>query len=301
MPQGLGKNLYPTLSVFENIDFFGACSDTTRRSGTGGSRGLLRDAGLTPFADRPAAKLSGGMKQKVGLCCALIHDPELLILDEPTTGVDPLSRRQFWELIDLDSRQPARHERDRLDRLHGRGRAVRFPDRDERRPRAARPARPPNSRGRPAPIRSMRPSSVCCPRHGAQQPYRCRHPAARRGPRGDRDRSRPPDAAVRRFRCRRRRQLPHQEGRDLRLSRLERLRQDHDHEDADRPPARERRHRAAVRQHHRCRATCRCGGASATCRRASRSIRSSRSRRTWICMRGCSSCRRTRSRRASTR
>jgi ribosome-dependent ATPase len=60
---------------------------------------LLRDTGLAPFADRPAAKLSGGMKQKVGLCCALIHDPELLILDEPTTGVDPLSRRQFWELI----------------------------------------------------------------------------------------------------------------------------------------------------------------------------------------------------------
>src|SRR5690606_21446619 len=56
--------------------------------------------GLAPFRDRPAGKLSGGMKQKLGLCCALIHDPDLLILDEPTTGVDPLSRRQFWELID---------------------------------------------------------------------------------------------------------------------------------------------------------------------------------------------------------
>ena len=61
---------------------------------------LLEATGLAPFPDRPAKKLSGGMRQKLGLCCALVHDPELLILDEPTTGVDPLSRRQFWELID---------------------------------------------------------------------------------------------------------------------------------------------------------------------------------------------------------
>ena len=61
---------------------------------------LLTSTGLAPFRDRPAGKLSGGMKQKLGLCCALIHDPELLILDEPTTGVDPLSRAQFWDLID---------------------------------------------------------------------------------------------------------------------------------------------------------------------------------------------------------
>ncbi|MCW1996043.1 ribosome-associated ATPase/putative transporter RbbA [Bradyrhizobium diazoefficiens] len=99
MPQGLGKNLYPTLSVFENIDFFGRLFGHDKAERSRRIAGLLRDTGLTPFADRPAAKLSGGMKQKVGLCCALIHDPELLILDEPTTGVDPLSRRQFWELI----------------------------------------------------------------------------------------------------------------------------------------------------------------------------------------------------------
>ncbi|AWM03554.2 ribosome-associated ATPase/putative transporter RbbA [Bradyrhizobium amphicarpaeae] len=99
MPQGLGKNLYPTLSVFENIDFFGRLFGHGKAERTRRIAGLLRDTGLTPFADRPAANLSGGMKQKVGLCCALIHDPELLILDEPTTGVDPLSRRQFWELI----------------------------------------------------------------------------------------------------------------------------------------------------------------------------------------------------------
>ncbi|MDA9423536.1 MULTISPECIES: ribosome-associated ATPase/putative transporter RbbA [Bradyrhizobium] len=99
MPQGLGRNLYPTLSVFENIDFFGRLFGHDKAERNRRIAGLLRDTGLTPFADRPASKLSGGMKQKVGLCCALIHDPELLILDEPTTGVDPLSRRQFWELI----------------------------------------------------------------------------------------------------------------------------------------------------------------------------------------------------------
>ncbi len=100
MPQGLGRNLYPTLSVFENVDFFGRLfghnlQERERRIGE-----LLRSTGLDPFADRPAGKLSGGMKQKLGLCCALIHDPDLLILDEPTTGVDPLSRRQFWGLVD---------------------------------------------------------------------------------------------------------------------------------------------------------------------------------------------------------
>ncbi|MEK0085023.1 ribosome-associated ATPase/putative transporter RbbA [Benzoatithermus flavus] len=99
MPQGLGRNLYPTLSVRENLDFFGRLfgQGAAERAAPIGS--LLASTGLAPFPDRPAGKLSGGMKQKLGLCCALIHDPDLLILDEPTTGVDPLSRRQFWELI----------------------------------------------------------------------------------------------------------------------------------------------------------------------------------------------------------
>jgi ribosome-dependent ATPase len=100
MPQGLGKNLYFELSVFENIDFFArlfGLSGTERRSRI---NMLLKATGLDPFPDRPAGKLSGGMKQKVGLCSSLIHDPDLLILDEPTTGVDPLSRQQFWTLID---------------------------------------------------------------------------------------------------------------------------------------------------------------------------------------------------------
>lgn len=99
MPQGLGKNLYHTLSVFENVDFFGRLFGHDRLEREQRISELLEATGLTAFADRPAGNLSGGMKQKLGLCCALIHDPELLILDEPTTGVDPLSRRQFWSLI----------------------------------------------------------------------------------------------------------------------------------------------------------------------------------------------------------
>ena len=99
MPQGLGKNLYPTLSVEENLQFFGRLFGHSRDERRRRIDQLTRSTGLHPFLDRPAGKLSGGMKQKLGICCALIHDPDLLILDEPTTGVDPLARRQFWELI----------------------------------------------------------------------------------------------------------------------------------------------------------------------------------------------------------
>ena len=100
MPQGLGKNLYPDLNVRENIHFFGRLFGQARQERAWRIAELLASFGLVPFADRPAKKLSGGMRQKLGLCCSLIHDPDLLILDEPTTGVDPLSRRQFWELIE---------------------------------------------------------------------------------------------------------------------------------------------------------------------------------------------------------
>ena len=100
MPQGLGKNLYPTLSVEENLQFFGRLFGHGRAERRRRIDDLTRSTGLHPFLERPAGKLSGGMKQKLGLCCALIHDPDLLILDEPTTGVDPLARSQFWTLID---------------------------------------------------------------------------------------------------------------------------------------------------------------------------------------------------------
>jgi ribosome-dependent ATPase len=108
MPQGLGRNLYPTLSIAENLDFFGRLFGQGAAERAERIAELLAATGLAPFAARPAGKLSGGMKQKLGICAALIHDPDLVILDEPTTGIDPLSRRQFWELMArLRERRPA--------------------------------------------------------------------------------------------------------------------------------------------------------------------------------------------------
>ena len=100
MPQGLGGNLYHSLTVDENIEFFADLFGLTGEHRQRQIQRLLRATGLEPFRERPAGKLSGGMKQKLGLCCALVHNPDLLILDEPTTGVDPLSRKRFWDLID---------------------------------------------------------------------------------------------------------------------------------------------------------------------------------------------------------
>ena len=100
MPQGLGKNLYLELSVHDNVDFMARLFGLSAEERSTKVKELLNATGLGPFPERPAAKLSGGMKQKVGLCGALVHEPDLLILDEPTTGVDPLSRQQFWTLID---------------------------------------------------------------------------------------------------------------------------------------------------------------------------------------------------------
>ena len=100
MPQGLGRNLYPTLSVYENIDFHARLFGLDGQKRTRQIARLMEATRLAPFSGRAAGKLSGGMKQKLSLCCALVHSPDLLILDEPTTGVDPLSRRQFWALVD---------------------------------------------------------------------------------------------------------------------------------------------------------------------------------------------------------
>jgi len=99
MLQGLGQNLYPELSVEENVDFFARLREVPEQVLAERKRELLAMTRLERFRERPMKKLSGGMKQKLGLVCTLIHGPELLILDEPTTGVDPVSRRDFWAIL----------------------------------------------------------------------------------------------------------------------------------------------------------------------------------------------------------
>ncbi len=90
-------SLYQDLSVIENLELFASIFGTTVEE----NYNLIKDiySQIEPFKNRPAGKLSGGMKQKLALSCALIHKPELLLLDEPTTGVDPVSRKEFWEML----------------------------------------------------------------------------------------------------------------------------------------------------------------------------------------------------------
>ncbi|MFO0698613.1 MAG: ATP-binding cassette domain-containing protein [Nitrospira sp.] len=99
LPQGLGLNLYPDLSVEENIDFFARLRLVPEQEILTRKTRLLAMTRLEKFRDRAMKNLSGGMKQKLGLICTLIHEPELAILDEPTTGVDPVSRRDFWSIL----------------------------------------------------------------------------------------------------------------------------------------------------------------------------------------------------------
>ena len=99
MPQGLGLNLYHDLSVEENIDFFAQLRQVPAKVLVERKRKLFAMTRLDKFRDRPMKHLSGGMKQKLGLVCTLIHEPDLIILDEPTTGVDPVSRRDFWAIL----------------------------------------------------------------------------------------------------------------------------------------------------------------------------------------------------------
>ena len=168
MPQGLGRNLYPTLSVFENIDFFGRLFGQRRGERRERITELLTATALDPFEDRPAGKLSGGMKQKLSLCCALINDPDLLILDEPTTGVDPLSRGQFWDLINTIRGATPADERDRRDRLHGRSAALRLADGDGRRQDHRHGHAEGTARQDGENQRSTKPSSRCCRRTNAR-------------------------------------------------------------------------------------------------------------------------------------
>jgi ribosome-dependent ATPase len=200
---------------------------------------------MAAFADRPANKLSGGMKQKLGLCCALIHDPDLLILDEPTTGVDPLSRRQFWELIArIRADRPGMsvliataymEEAEGYDWLvavdAGRVLATGTPGRaarGRRRRHAGGSLHRPAARGAPA-----RTSPAGDPADRA---------AGDGGHRG----ARPADA-LRRLRRGGRRESAGAARRDLRLPRLQRLRQVHHHEDAHRPARTARRRGPAAR------------------------------------------------------
>ena len=99
MPQGLGQNLYGDLTVEENIDFFARVRMVSPKELGERKQRLLMMTRLEDFRHRPMKQLSGGMKQKLGLVCTLIHEPDLVILDEPTTGVDPVSRRDFWAIL----------------------------------------------------------------------------------------------------------------------------------------------------------------------------------------------------------
>ena len=99
LPQGLGHNLYPELSVEENVDFFARLRLLPEDALAARKARLLAMTRLDRFRGRAMKHLSGGMKQKLGLVCTLIHQPELAILDEPTTGVDPVSRRDFWAIL----------------------------------------------------------------------------------------------------------------------------------------------------------------------------------------------------------
>jgi ABC-2 type transport system ATP-binding protein len=97
MPQRFG--LYEDLTVDENIEFFAELFGIERRDRDERAAPLLAASGMTPFRNRRAGQLSGGMKQKLGLTCSLIHTPKILLLDEPTAGVDPVSRRDFWRIL----------------------------------------------------------------------------------------------------------------------------------------------------------------------------------------------------------
>jgi ABC-2 type transport system ATP-binding protein len=97
MPQRFG--LYDDLTVDENIRFFADLFEIPRQVWRERAARLLTASGMTPFGKRLAGQLSGGMKQKLGLTCALVHAPRVLLLDEPTTGVDPVSRREFWQIL----------------------------------------------------------------------------------------------------------------------------------------------------------------------------------------------------------
>jgi ABC-2 type transport system ATP-binding protein len=120
MPQRFG--LYQDLTVAENLDFFMDIYGITGAERRRRSERYLGFSNLLPFTDRRAGDLSGGMKQKLGLACVLVHEPRVLILDEPTNGVDPVSRQEFWQIL---AEMKQRHDDPGVDGLSRRGRALR--------------------------------------------------------------------------------------------------------------------------------------------------------------------------------
>src|SRR2546425_982589 len=199
-------SLYPDLSVDENLRFFASVFGTTIEREYQQIAPIYSQ--LEPFRDRRAAALSGGMKQKLALCCALVHQPEILVLDEPTRGVDALSRREFWELL-------ADLKRGGLTTL------VSTPYMDEA-----------NRCDRIALI------------HRGQLQTRRRERVPRERSRAPGEGS---DAHVRRFCGRRPHFLRRTRGRGLRLPRCQRRGQDDGHADAHRAAGAERRHGARGR------------------------------------------------------
>ena len=143
-----------------------------RRTGVADRR-VARQHRARAVCRPPGKKLSGGMRQKLGLCCSLIHDPDLLILDEPTTGVDPLSRRQFWELIERIRSRRQGMSVVVATGVYGRGRAVRLARRNERRQEFWRPDRRRNSSRRPGRGPSRMPLLRCCRSSSAPATRRC--------------------------------------------------------------------------------------------------------------------------------
>ena len=300
MPQGLGKNLYLELSVYDNVDFMAQLFGLPAAERARPRRASCsRRPASARSRDRPAGKLSGGMKQKVGLCGALVHDPDLLILDEPTTGVDPLSRRQFWTLIDdIRAGRPGMSvvistaymdEAQRWDWIVAMDAG-----------RVLATGTPAELMQRTGTQRSRALLHRAPARGEAQRPHRAGHPAAPGRQVGDRHRGARPDLPLRHLHRGRPRHAVDRARRDLRLPRLERLRQVDDDEDADRPAAADRGDGDAVRQLGRGRQH---GGAQEPRLHDAGVLalrRADACARTWCCTRASITCRRTRRRRAST-